>query len=146
MLPAVCGCSENKFRYVRGDGSVEYREGDVTLEPAGPKSRCNCGFKHFYNGKFYDNRPREWVFVASFCCCLWLICVVYVLIYMIWGCLHVVLGLSVLLKIIIRRMAIFIVPVYHNMEADKEITKIHGVHVWSAYRSFQSFGGWEGGN
>ena len=72
---------------------------------------------------------------------------VYVLIYMILGCLHAVFGLSVLLKIIRRRMAIFIVPVYHKMEADKEITtKIHGVHVWSAYRSFQSFGGWEGGN
>ncbi|KAL8614225.1 hypothetical protein ACOMHN_026442 [Nucella lapillus] len=51
--------SELKFRYMNGDGSIEYQEGDVTLEPAGPKANCKCGFKHFYNGKFYDNPPRE---------------------------------------------------------------------------------------
>lgn len=51
--------SELKFRYMNGDGSIQYNEGDVTLEPAGPNSRCKCGFKHYYYGKFYDNRPRE---------------------------------------------------------------------------------------
>ncbi|XP_070199281.1 deubiquitinating protein VCPIP1-like isoform X3 [Littorina saxatilis] len=51
--------SENKFRHVQADGSVEYSDGDVTREPAGPKSKCSCGFKHYYGGKYYDNRPRE---------------------------------------------------------------------------------------
>ncbi|XP_076471007.1 deubiquitinating protein VCPIP1-like isoform X2 [Babylonia areolata] len=51
--------SEHKFRYVRADSTVEYHEGDITLEPAGPNAQCSCGFKHYYNGKFYDHRPRE---------------------------------------------------------------------------------------
>ena len=25
-------------------------------------NRCGCGFKHFWNGKEYDNMPERWAF------------------------------------------------------------------------------------
>ncbi|XP_070565133.1 LOW QUALITY PROTEIN: deubiquitinating protein VCPIP1-like [Ptychodera flava] len=51
-------CQGNSVRVVKGDGSVVYINGDRTKTPA-PDTRCNCGFKHYWDGKEYDNLPES---------------------------------------------------------------------------------------
>lgn len=45
-----------KLRLVFSDGSVAYENGDVTPTRA-VSSHCQCGYKHWWNGKEYDNHP-----------------------------------------------------------------------------------------
>ncbi|XP_043921815.1 deubiquitinating protein VCPIP1-like [Protopterus annectens] len=50
-------CSSASVRHVRGDGSVVYMDGDQTnIRSNGGK--CGCGFKHYWEGKVYDNLPE----------------------------------------------------------------------------------------
>ncbi|XP_006006858.1 deubiquitinating protein VCPIP1 [Latimeria chalumnae] len=50
-------CHGSSVRRVKGDGSVVYLDGDRTnTKSAGGK--CGCGFKHFWEGKEYDNLPE----------------------------------------------------------------------------------------
>ena len=49
-----------QLRLVHADGTVQYHNGDRTSTPA-PKTRCNCGYKHYWDGKEYDNHPAVWV-------------------------------------------------------------------------------------
>ncbi|XP_013409530.1 deubiquitinating protein VCIP135 [Lingula anatina] len=54
-----CGwCRGTTLRTVNGDGSVAYQNGDRTTTQAGASSRCQCGFKHFWDGKEYNNLPE----------------------------------------------------------------------------------------
>lgn len=56
--PSTCTyCQGENVRLVNGDGSVCYENGDRTNTPA-VTSRCMCGFKHFWDGKEYDNLPE----------------------------------------------------------------------------------------
>lgn len=51
-------CSGDRLRTVHGDGSIAYQNGDRTLTPAGTTTKCLCGFKHYWDGKLYDNLPE----------------------------------------------------------------------------------------
>ncbi|XP_006824972.1 deubiquitinating protein VCPIP1-like [Saccoglossus kowalevskii] len=51
-------CQGNSVRLVNGDGSIVYNNGDRTKTPA-PDTRCNCGFKHYWDGTEYDNLPEN---------------------------------------------------------------------------------------
>nr|KAG5695436.1 hypothetical protein BaRGS_033561 [Batillaria attramentaria] len=51
-------CHGDRLRTVHGDGSIEYKNGDRTLTPAGTTTKCLCGFKHYWDGKLYDNLPE----------------------------------------------------------------------------------------
>ena len=42
---------------MNGDGTVKYENGDRTTTPA-PGGKCTCGFKHYWDGKEYDNLPE----------------------------------------------------------------------------------------
>ncbi|XP_041365436.1 deubiquitinating protein VCPIP1-like isoform X2 [Gigantopelta aegis] len=50
-------CQGDRVRLVKGDGHVLYENGDRTLTPSS-STRCTCGFKHFWEGKEYDNFPE----------------------------------------------------------------------------------------
>lgn len=50
-------CQGGHVRLVNGDGSLKYENGDRTTTPA-PGGRCTCGFKHYWDGKEYDNLPE----------------------------------------------------------------------------------------
>lgn len=43
-------------RRVNADGKAQYENGDKTDVPTG-YSKCMCGFKHYWDGKLYDNLP-----------------------------------------------------------------------------------------
>jgi hypothetical protein len=45
-----------KLRLVYADGTVAYENGDFTPTRA-VSSHCQCGYKHWWNGKEYDNPP-----------------------------------------------------------------------------------------
>ena len=45
-------------RHLLGDGTIQYEDGDRTQNKA-TKSRCGCGYKHYYKGKEYDNLPEQ---------------------------------------------------------------------------------------
>ena len=45
------------MRQVGGDGIVKYINGDRTGTQTS-SSRCQCGFKHYWDGKEYDNLPE----------------------------------------------------------------------------------------
>ena len=49
--------SSDRVRLVKGDGNVLYENGDRTLTPSS-STRCTCGFKHYWDGKEYDNFPE----------------------------------------------------------------------------------------
>ena len=49
---------------MKGDGTVEYQEGDVTLVKTSSQASCMCGFKHYYGGKLYDTVPQELVAIV----------------------------------------------------------------------------------
>lgn len=47
------------MRLVKRDGSTIYLNGDQLPFPASSNSHCGCGFKHFWDGKQYDNLPKK---------------------------------------------------------------------------------------
>lgn len=53
-----CFWCTNISRLLRGDGSIAYENGDRTPTPA-VGSKCGCGFKHYWDGKEYDNLPEK---------------------------------------------------------------------------------------
>ncbi len=53
-----CFCCSHSARKVLGSGAVIYENGDRTLTPA-VRSRCGCGYKHYWDGKEYDNLPEK---------------------------------------------------------------------------------------
>ncbi|KAK3102693.1 hypothetical protein FSP39_013188 [Pinctada imbricata] len=50
-------CSGTNVRVVNGDGSIHYENGDRTTTPSA-SGRCTCGYKHYWDGKEYDNLPE----------------------------------------------------------------------------------------
>ncbi|GFG29306.1 hypothetical protein Cfor_03734 [Coptotermes formosanus] len=49
-------CLDMRLRLVYADGSVAYENGDLTPVRA-LSSYCHCGYKHWWNGREYDNPP-----------------------------------------------------------------------------------------
>ena len=48
------------MRLIHSDGNVVYENGDKTSSVVdSPIARCKCGFKHWYNGREYDNPPLK---------------------------------------------------------------------------------------
>nr|XP_060631395.1 deubiquitinating protein VCPIP1 [Anolis sagrei ordinatus] len=56
-LTACNLCHGTLVRRVRSDGSVVYLDGDRTNTKS-TGGKCGCGFKHFWEGKEYDNLPE----------------------------------------------------------------------------------------
>lgn len=50
-------CHGTSVRHIRGNGSVVYLDGDRT-NTRSQGGKCGCGFKHFWEGKEYDNLPE----------------------------------------------------------------------------------------
>ncbi|XP_056149260.1 deubiquitinating protein VCPIP1-like [Lampris incognitus] len=50
-------CHGTSVRHVHGNGSVVYLDGDRT-NTRSQGGKCGCGFKHFWDGKEYDNLPE----------------------------------------------------------------------------------------
>ncbi|XP_067655119.1 deubiquitinating protein VCPIP1-like isoform X1 [Haliotis asinina] len=50
-------CQGDRVRHVTGNNSILYQNGDRTLTPS-TSTRCTCGFKHYWNGREYDNFPE----------------------------------------------------------------------------------------
>ncbi|XP_061587627.1 deubiquitinating protein VCPIP1 [Cololabis saira] len=50
-------CHGTSVRHVRGDGSAVYLDGDRT-NTRSHGGKCGCGFKHYWDGKEYDNLPE----------------------------------------------------------------------------------------
>ncbi|MBN3309692.1 VCIP1 protein, partial [Amia calva] len=57
QLNACNWCHGTSVRHVRGDGSVVYLDGDRT-NTRSQGGKCGCGFRHFWEGKEYDNLPE----------------------------------------------------------------------------------------
>lgn len=49
-------CNDERLRLVYADGSVAYENGDLTPGRA-LSSYCQCGYRHWWNGREYDNPP-----------------------------------------------------------------------------------------
>ena len=65
-------CQGLQLRRVAADGTPVYQNGDRTSVRA-EQSRCNCGFKHYWDGKLYDNKPEVYVclfYVFGNCYCI----------------------------------------------------------------------------
>ncbi|XP_032815417.1 deubiquitinating protein VCPIP1 isoform X2 [Petromyzon marinus] len=63
-LPRCAWCGASAVRkVVSGDGAVLYKNGDRTRTASGGGTgsvgRCDCGFKHFWDGGEYDRLPEE---------------------------------------------------------------------------------------
>ncbi|XP_039610533.1 deubiquitinating protein VCPIP1 [Polypterus senegalus] len=56
-LNACSWCHGTSVRHVRGDGSVVYLDGDRT-NTRSQGGKCGCGFKHYWDGKEYENLPE----------------------------------------------------------------------------------------
>lgn len=56
-LSTCAWCHGTSVRHVRGDGSVVYLDGDRT-NTRSQGGKCGCGFKHFWEGREYDNLPE----------------------------------------------------------------------------------------
>lgn len=56
-LSTCTWCHRNSARCVRGDGSLAYLNGDRTNTPS-QGGKCGCGFRHYWDGKEYDNLPE----------------------------------------------------------------------------------------
>ncbi|XP_044279844.1 deubiquitinating protein VCPIP1 isoform X2 [Varanus komodoensis] len=56
-LTACNWCHGTLVRRVRNDGSVVYLDGDRT-NTRSTGGKCGCGFKHYWEGKEYDNLPE----------------------------------------------------------------------------------------
>lgn len=54
-----CRLCHGPLRRVKSDGSAVYMNGDRTTTPVEGHSRCGCGFKHYWNGREYDNMPER---------------------------------------------------------------------------------------
>lgn len=54
-----CHLCNGSLRRVKSDGSAVYMNGDRTTSPVEGRSRCGCGYKHFWNGKEYNNMPER---------------------------------------------------------------------------------------
>ena len=54
-----CHFCRGPLRRVKSDGSAVYMNGDRTTTPVGGQSHCRCGFKHYWNGREYDNMPER---------------------------------------------------------------------------------------
>ena len=54
-----CKHCNGSMRLVKRDGSLVYFNGDQLPTPASSTSRCGCGFKHYWDGKEYDNLPNK---------------------------------------------------------------------------------------
>uniref|UniRef100_T1J3E2 Uncharacterized protein n=1 Tax=Strigamia maritima TaxID=126957 RepID=T1J3E2_STRMM len=52
-----CSHCTGNMRLVSRDGKTQYRNGDRTKSPS-QSNRCNCGHKHYWDGKEYDNLPQ----------------------------------------------------------------------------------------
>uniref|UniRef100_A0A3Q3QH80 OTU domain-containing protein n=1 Tax=Monopterus albus TaxID=43700 RepID=A0A3Q3QH80_MONAL len=50
-------CHGTSVRHIRGNGSVMYLDGDRT-NTRSQGGKCGCGFKHYWEGKEYDNLPE----------------------------------------------------------------------------------------
>lgn len=50
-------CHGTSVRHIHGNGSVVYLDGDRT-NTRSQGGKCGCGFKHFWEGKEYDNLPE----------------------------------------------------------------------------------------
>lgn len=50
-------CHGTSVRHIHGNGSVIYLDGDRTNSRS-QGGKCGCGFKHFWEGKEYDNLPE----------------------------------------------------------------------------------------
>lgn len=50
-------CHGSQIRLVNGDGTIQYQNGDRTKTRA-QSSHCNCGLKHYWDGREYDNQPQ----------------------------------------------------------------------------------------
>ncbi|KAG7488605.1 hypothetical protein MATL_G00035480 [Megalops atlanticus] len=50
-------CHGTSVRHIRGDGSIMYLDGDRT-NTRSQGGKCGCGFKHFWEGKEYENLPE----------------------------------------------------------------------------------------
>uniref|UniRef100_A0A3Q3WH10 Deubiquitinating protein VCPIP1 n=1 Tax=Mola mola TaxID=94237 RepID=A0A3Q3WH10_MOLML len=50
-------CRGTSVRHIQGSGSVVYLNGDRT-NARSQGGKCGCGFKHFWEGKEYDNLPE----------------------------------------------------------------------------------------
>uniref|UniRef100_A0A672G0J2 Deubiquitinating protein VCPIP1 n=1 Tax=Salarias fasciatus TaxID=181472 RepID=A0A672G0J2_SALFA len=50
-------CHGTSVRHIRGSGSVVYLDGDRT-NTRSQGGKCGCGFKHYWEGKEYDNLPE----------------------------------------------------------------------------------------
>ncbi len=55
-----CFWCVNVARPLKGDGSVLYENGDRT-DTLSNGNRCKCGYKHYWDGKEYDNLPEKLV-------------------------------------------------------------------------------------
>lgn len=56
-LTSCAWCHGTSVRRVHGDGTVVYLDGDRT-NTRSEGGKCGCGFKHFWEGKEYDNLPE----------------------------------------------------------------------------------------
>ncbi|XP_028328598.1 deubiquitinating protein VCIP135 [Gouania willdenowi] len=50
-------CHGTSVRHIHGNGSVVYLDGDRT-NTRSHSGKCGCGFKHYWEGKEYDNLPE----------------------------------------------------------------------------------------
>ena len=55
----VCHVCKGPLRQVEADNTLLYKNGDRTSTPVTAPSKCGCGFKHFWDGKEYDNLPER---------------------------------------------------------------------------------------
>ncbi|EDV29405.1 uncharacterized protein TRIADDRAFT_11306, partial [Trichoplax adhaerens] len=57
--PSYCPlCLVGKMRSLSGQGNIAYCNGDTTKTPADPNFSQCCGYKHYWDGKEYDNLPQ----------------------------------------------------------------------------------------
>ena len=54
----LCKFCQGPLRVLRRNGSLVYNNGDRTTTEA-KKSNCNCGYKHYWDGREYDNLPER---------------------------------------------------------------------------------------
>lgn len=59
LLSLKCPHCGGTIRLVKRDGTLVYYNGDQLSVPASSSSHCGCGFKHYWDGKEYDNLPSK---------------------------------------------------------------------------------------
>lgn len=58
LLEVSCFCCTSTTRNVSADGTLCYKNGDRT-QTVSVKSRCGCGYMHYWDGAEYDNLPEK---------------------------------------------------------------------------------------